>query len=225
MKNKNFVIFKINDRAIDNVLDIRKKLSEFKEINFESFDANKNDINLKLNQMNLTLNNWEYTKVGEVGVWITNLLFLKKMIEEDVESSLCFEDDAILSDNFYEKFLQIQEEAPEDYDFVTMVYPKSSISMYKEDANLEFKNVCLAKYNYFGLQCILWSKKGAKRFLDLVNEDKISNPIDIVLYEYVKKENLKGISVRPDFEQVVFHDLSRYKSVIDPKKTRGTLAV
>jgi GR25 family glycosyltransferase involved in LPS biosynthesis len=222
-KVEHFVIFKIDDRAIDNVLDIKQKLKELKEIDFECFNVYKEDLESKMNSMKISLNNWSYTKKGEVGVWITFLLFLNKMIEEKIESVLCLEDDAILSKDFYSKFLQISDELPEDYDFLTMAYPKASRYLYKKDAEILNKNICIAKYNYFGTQCILWSRKGSKKFIDLVKRDNIGGPPDIILYRYVENKELNGFSVTPEFEQVVFHDLSRYKSTIDPKNSRGTL--
>jgi len=225
MKNKNFVIFKIDDRAKQNVLDIKNKLSDLEEIKFESFKANKDNVGGKLNDLKLFINDWKYTKVGEVGIWITKILFLNKMIEDDIKSSLCLEDDTILSDDFYQSFIQIESELPQEYDFLTMVYPKASQYMYKEDAIIEGKNICLAKYNYFNIQCLLWSKKGSKKFLDLVKKDGIGDPIDLCLYRYVKNKELNGFSVTPNFKKTVFHDLSQYGSTIDPSNSRGTLEV
>lgn len=225
----NYSIISINNRSDDNKKDIRKKMQDFKEINVESVDGNKKNTNLLLKNLSLSTSKWNWAgkpRPGEIGVWLSNINIFNKIINDDIENLLVFEDDAILSDNFVEKLNELILEIPQDYDFLSLVFPSSSKIYYKKDADLSLKNICSAKYNHFCIIAMLWSKNGAKKMIESINKTNITYPIDLYIYDYLLKQNMiNGYSIKPEINQIVFHDWDRYMSTIDIDGTRGGLDV
>lgn len=225
----NFSIVSINDRASDNKENTRNIMSEFQEIENDCVDGNSVNSKELLDSMGVSLRNWSWhssPRGGELGLWLSNINLFNKIINEDLKNVLLLEDDTILSDNFVNIFKDVFEEIPEDYDFISLVFPASSKGYYKEDAELGLKNICTAKYNHFSTIAVMWSNKGAKNMIRLLKEFGIKHPIDIHLYDFLLKENfLTGYSIKPDIEQIVFHDWNRYRSTIDLDNRRGRLDV
>lgn len=227
MKPLFFSILSINDRALDNIFDIQRKMSPAKKFNFTCINVYKEDISFKLKELDVFIDKSFPSKLkGDIGVWMSNIKLAKEIVEKNIEECIVFEDDAILADNFYEKFIDIKQELPDDYDFLTLSYPKSSLYLFKEDAEVNSNKIALAKYNHWGTQVLLWSKKGAKKFLKLVEQTGITYQFDIYLYNFASKNNLlNAYTIHPKHQQLVFHDIKKYGSTIDLNGTRGTLDV
>jgi GR25 family glycosyltransferase involved in LPS biosynthesis len=225
----NYSILSINDRAIENINNTKNIMSNFQEINVECVNGNKVDSKKMLDSMGITLNNWSWhssPRGGELGVWLSSINLFNKMINENIKNVLLFEDDATLSNNFLNNFLSMVEEIPEDYDFLSLVFPSSSKYLYKDDAEVGLSKICSAKYNHFSTIAILWSKNGAKKMIDSLNTYGIKHPIDIQIFDFLLSNNLiNGYSIKPDQEQIVFHDWNKYRSTIDLDNRRGKLDV
>jgi GR25 family glycosyltransferase involved in LPS biosynthesis len=229
INNLKFSIVSIDDRASENKDNTRDIMSNFQEINIECIDGNKVDSKKILDSMGITLNNWSWhssPRGGELGLWLSNINLFNKIINQDFNSVLLFEDDAIISNKLPEVLSNILKEVPEDFDFLSMVFPISSKEDYKSDADLGLKLLCSAKYNHFGTYAILWSKSGAQKMLDILSKVGITCPIDIFMYDYLSKKGLiNGYSLKPDQEQIVFHGHDKYGSTIDLDGKRGMLDV
>jgi GR25 family glycosyltransferase involved in LPS biosynthesis len=229
MLNLKYSIISIDDRAIDNTSNTRKLMKNFEEIHIDCINGNKQDVKKMLSEYNMSLLNWNWhssPRGGELGLWLSNINLFKKMIDENIENVLLFEDDAIVTYKINDAIDNAFNEMPEDYDFMSFVFPSSSKHLYKDDANIGLKTICSAKYNHFGTYAVLWSNSGAKNMLKILNEIGITCPIDIYMYDFLLKENLiNGYSLRPDQEQVVFHGHNKYGSVIDLDGRRGMLDV
>lgn len=228
MNNIKFSIISINDRAADNKKNIRDILSKYDEVSASYVDGNNSNTLDILNNLNITLDGWDYRSKpmpGELGVWLSNINLFKKIIEDEIDNLIIFEDDAVINNDFCNELNMIISDLPKDYDFISLVFPSSSKYMYKEDANIN-NNVSLAKYNHFGLYSIMWSNKGAKTILESLNKTGITSPIDIYLFNYLAKNNIvKGYSVSPERKQIVFHGYDKYGSTIDIDGKRGMLDV
>jgi GR25 family glycosyltransferase involved in LPS biosynthesis len=229
INNLNYSIVSINERAAENKDNTRNIMSGFQELYFECIDGNKVNSKEILDSLGITLKNWSWHSAprgGELGLWLSNINLFNKMINENIENVLLLEDDTMLSDNFLNNFINIVEQLPEDYDFLSLVFPSSSKYLYKEDAEVGLEKVCSAKYNHFSTIAILWSNNGAKKMIDSLNTHGIKHPLDIHIYDFLLNNNLiNGYSIKPDQEQIVFHDWNKYKSTIDLDNRRGKLDV
>lgn len=224
-----YSIVSINERAADNKENTRKILSNFEEVYIDCVNGNIENTSEMLKNLNISLKNWSWPgkpRGGDIGLWISNINLFNKMIKENLDNILLLEDDTILSNNFLNIFNNVMEEIPKSYDFISLVFPSSSVGMYKEDAEIGLKNICSAKYNHFSTIAMMWSNKGANTIIKLLNENGIIYPIDIQIYDHFLKNNmLEGYSIKPNVEQVVFHDWNRYASTIDLDGRRGKLNV
>jgi GR25 family glycosyltransferase involved in LPS biosynthesis len=223
LKDICYSIISINDRAIDNTTNTRNMLNEFKEIFFDCVDGNTQDAKKILKNYDISISGWNWHSPpikGELGIWLSNINLFKKMLDNNIKNVLLFEDDAIISNNFNNTLASVLKDLPNDYDFLSLVFPSSSKYLYKEDADIGLKTICSSKYNHFGTYAILWSNSGAKKMLNLLSDIGITCPIDIHLYSI-----MDGYSIKPDQEQVVFHGYDKYGSIIDLNRTRGMLDV
>lgn len=227
--NLKYSIISIDDRAIDNISNTRNIMQRFEEISIECIDGNKQDTPSILSEYNISLSNWNWHSKplpGEIGVWLSNINLFKKIVDKNLQNVLSFEDDALVTYKINEVINISLNDLPNDYDFMSFVFPSSSKYLYKDDANVGLKTICSAKYNHFGMYAVLWSNSGAKKMLKLLDEFGITCPIDIYMYDFLVKENLiNGYSINPDQEQVVFHGYNNYGSVIDLDGRRGMLDV
>lgn len=218
-----YAIISISDRAKDNVNNTKNILSSFEEVGIRSVNGHTESIDNIMKDLSINKNNWQLTpqRSGEIGVWLSNIFVFKKIIQEDIDMLVLLEDDAILSNNFINIFNNLLKEVPKDFDFLALQYFENCRYLYKDDAEIGLNNICLAKYNGFGCQAILWSKSGATKMIESVNNTGLTLPIDLYMYNYLSRENLiNGYSIKPDAEQIVFHDLAKYKSTIDLDGTR-----
>lgn len=161
-----YSIVSIDDRANDNKENIRKVMSNFQEIYIDCVNGNTQNTSNILDNLNISLKNWSWhskPRGGEIGLWLSNINLFNKMINENIENVLLFEDDAIITKNLPDTLNEIAKEAPEDYDFISLVFPVSSKYIYRDDANIGLDTLCLAKYNHFGTYAILWSKQGGTK--------------------------------------------------------------
>jgi hypothetical protein len=223
-----YAIISINDRAKDNIENTRKTLSNYEELSIRCINGHKEPIDDIMLDLSIHKDNWQWVKPrnGEIGLWLTNILTLKKMIEDNIDMCLLIEDDAILTDNFKVNFENIIKELPNDFDFLSLAFPKHSHYLYKDDAEVGLDNLCLAKYNHFGTQCILWSKSGAEKMLESIKVTGLTYPIDLYMYGYLCTEKIvNGYSIKPSADQIIIHGYDKYKSTIDLDNTRGMLNV
>jgi GR25 family glycosyltransferase involved in LPS biosynthesis len=223
-----YAIISINDRAKDNIENTRRVLSSYEEVSIRSVNGHTEPIKDIMKDLSIHKDNWQWVppRNGEIGVWLSNIFVFKKMIEEDIDMLILLEDDAMLSNNFINTFENLLSEVPKDFDFVSLQYPKSSKVNFKDDAEIDLDKVCLAKYNHFGCMSILWSRSGALKMMESISNTGLTFPIDLYMYEYLIKENLiNAYSIKPEIEEIAFHDWNKYKSTIDTDGTRGWLEV
>lgn len=226
--NLKYAIISINDRAKDNTDNTKKILSNYEKLNIRCVNGHIEPINDIMLELSIHKNNWQWVspKNGEIGLWLTNILLYKKMIEEDIDMCLLIEDDCILLENFVNNFENLLKDLPKDFDFLSLAFPQNSHYLYKDDAEIGLENICLAKYNHFGTQCILWSKSGAKKMLDHVKLTGITHPIDLYMYGYLcTNDIINGYSIKPTADRMIVHGYDIYKSTIDLDGKRGMLNV
>jgi glycosyl transferase family 25 len=89
------------------------------ENNSANYIEMKNEFLSALEKNKLNVKNYKYHFLnkftpGELGCFLSHLLIWKKMIDENIDRALIFEDDCILSNDFAEDFPFIIKELPSD---------------------------------------------------------------------------------------------------------------
>ena len=103
---------------------------------------------------------------GQRGICLSHLLLLQKCIDEDRDYIFIFEDDCILTDNFKEKVNILWKNTPRDFDILYL-----GNQLKKKDlspSSICINNLYIDTIPTHTTHCILISKKGAIRLLDLI---------------------------------------------------------
>ena len=108
---------------------------------------------------------------GEYGCNLSSLLIWEKMIQEQVETCLIIEDDALFKPNAIERLTSTWPTIPEDWD-VVLLGSHGSGPVINEHVN-KFDSA----YFIYTTACV-WSLSGAKKILDIVSQENIKGPLD-----------------------------------------------
>lgn len=126
--------------------------------------------------------------------------YIYKLIAENYESALIFEDDVILSDNFNDKLNKYMTQLPKDYD---MLFIGDGCNLHIESHLLSPNKYIYEKYSYGGFtRCAdsyIISKKCAIKLCDYIKNltDKINLPIDCWLTTAARDNNFKVYWAEP----------------------------
>lgn len=132
--NKDFCIIKINDMRLENQNEIVKQLSDFNEHKIRCIDGHNEDEVRLFFKNNTKIKEIRKTRAGYLGHWLSFLNALNYIVDNNLESLLILEDDAILSKTFVEDLELYMSEVPENYDFF-MAY-----QLLPQIHNCEFSN-------------------------------------------------------------------------------------
>lgn len=134
-------------------------------------------------------------KLGELSIWIGNVLAWKKFLNSDFSYLILFEDDVKLEKNFADLVHQTLLAAPKDWDVISLFTPETESSKRKIANDLQ-KNLVPVFQDWSCLSYAV-SKKGAKNLLEsLVREGEINQPIDWYLWRNIPKLNI--LSLHPE---------------------------
>jgi len=115
--NKDFAIIRINDIRINNQNKIRQQLSSFKEHSFKCIDGHSEEDVINFFEMHPNIKETRKTRAGYLGHWLSFLNALYYIVDNNLESLMTIEDDAILSETFIDDLSLYMSHVPEDYDF------------------------------------------------------------------------------------------------------------
>lgn len=165
---------------------------------------------------------------GEVGLWLSTVNSLRAIADGEHDHVILLEDDAVVKASFYRVLPQVMKELPADYDFFAWAVPQNQRIDYSYDRWFDedgswtmnvgppitkkesphylagTKYVCKAYQGYRAV-AIMYSKKGARKFLDLIEELGISSPTDIMLFTKHHTGYLDGYTFFPEVRDVIDH--------------------
>ncbi|MGA1247945.1 MAG: glycosyltransferase family 25 protein [Candidatus Nanopelagicales bacterium] len=136
-------------------------------------------------------------KFGEIGCFASNYYAWQQFLESPFDVLIVIEDDALPEADLESKIGARLNEAPRDFDVVSLyVHPGKQ---FKYDAEVhDFGNETISKiYQNQSTLAYAISKKGARKFIDLVNQ-RIDNPFDLFLYDTTKVANVYAL--KPEFD-------------------------
>lgn len=137
--------------------------------------------------------NW---KRGVIGCACSHMRIWFDILRSDLEFALVLEDDAVLCENFYEKFIHLCSQLPEKWDLVYLGFHKYSHLAYSPDLSDESKYPSLElwskqeslKRNMGGTFGYLISKSGALNMLDIIQTNGVYNGIDWLMFKSSQAE-------------------------------------
>lgn len=122
-------------------------------------------------------------KLGELGVWASNLNAWEAFLKSDYDYVILMEDDIVLERNFNERIEIFLNQLPEGWDIFSAFIPGTKVRKYQIDPrawHIGKRDVCKL-FQSWSCLCYVVSKKGAQKLLD--DAYKIINaPIDAYLY-------------------------------------------
>lgn len=224
--NKEYILIKINDKRIDTQNKIISDLSEFNRHYVECVDGQDQDAIRKFFINNPNIKETRPIRYGYAGHWISFLNAFRYIVENNIDSLLIVEDDAILSKTFIEDLEKYMSEVPNDYDFFmayqslphihNCIFPKERIASkitvhgqsvqtfgkIHEDWQIGSKYVVRA-YQSFGSVGQIFSYNGAKKFIELTEKNGFGKSrwevgsLDRAMYMYSFAGLLNGYQPSP----------------------------
>ena len=120
---------------------------------------------------------------GQIGCALSHIKIWEEAVKNNYNNIIVFEDDAIIPENFWDKFKEAYNELPNDWDYFSLNCSwckniKDYTFIHKSDFN-----VCTIAY--------IINLNSINKIFDLIKRKKIDEPIDKYLFEnYYKKNNL-----------------------------------
>lgn len=237
IRNIPYTIVHIDDRALNNINDIKNKLANnFTYVDTINFiDARTIQLEKHLLEKNLKLH-WrpthnptltEYRKeplIGEIGLFLSLIEILEYIVNNDIEEMIVFEDDSVLTSDFLETLSSCYKDLPDDYDFLSdMSYipiPMNFNSIIDYDLNFLCNSnfICKSSPQVSSTGFMLYSKKGAQKILDLFRTDGFTSPIDLFIYNYSRDGYLNSYTTF--YSNRLLYDVLAHGSMIDTNRIR-----
>ena len=158
MKSKVFVVNM--KRSVDRRKIVSKHLKSF-GIDFEFFDAvdgkllSQDYIDIVYDKAK-SKNNWFDLNRAEIGCALSQIGIYKKMIDENIQSAIIFEDDIIINENFVPTVTELEKKVDPSIDLVLLgsfqAYYSKLNKKYQITENYEIQkmySLCTGCYGYY----------------------------------------------------------------------------
>ena len=133
---------------------------------------------------------FEKVRTGAIGCALSHVTVLKHFLTTDARELLVFEDDAQIDPDFENKYIKFRENLPDNFDMCQLLHhPSDKNTRPQKKYKMDNKYVMKA-YGAWGTVSLLYSRKGAKRLLDLIIP--ISNTIDDMIKGHIRANKLNA---------------------------------
>lgn len=222
-----FTIISVNDQRAAHKEALRSLL-DFPEITDIEFvnAVNREQLDRILAKYpNIRPKEW-VPKLGELGVWLSQIQTWDYLVKSEHDSLIVFEDDAIISPAIGSILAMYIDDLPEDWDFVSLsvpdnqrqdfyyrqVYdetghPKTLIKAGEKTYEFDYGKPTMARV-YQGYCCVatMYSKRGAQKLLSLAEEFGIYTPVDCFLFLQAHAGRLNAYAPKPNSPMCVVID-------------------
>jgi GR25 family glycosyltransferase involved in LPS biosynthesis len=221
-----YCIINATDRAKDNIENIKSKLFNFDfidDIKYYTVKDNyagfllQNGIKLDADYINQPIR-------GYLAYWATIVSIWTYIIENNIDSILVFEDDAVLNDTFLDIYNKSITDLPIDFDFLSLHTLKVDDLVHNVVDNAsEIGSNYIHKANNViaGAQAMVYSKNGAKKYIKMLQSEGIKLNSDRDIYNRVRDNKLNGYIIRPEIPEILSHGI--FPSALDPENTRNVI--
>ena len=129
---------------------------------------------------------------GGLGCFLSHYNLAKQLVNDpSVNGYLIFEDDTTMLPTTYNQRLTSLEEAPQDWDML-LFYTIRAVGRSENESFNKLKS-------FWGMNCYILSKHGAKKFVDEVNETKIDGQVDCYLSRMIQQKKMNIYSTKTHF--------------------------
>lgn len=129
---------------------------------------------------------------GGLGCFLSHYNLAKQLINDpSVEGYLIFEDDTTMLPSTYSQITNSLENAPKDWDML-LFYTIRAVGRSKNENFNKLKS-------FWGMNCYILSKNGAKKFVKEVDETKIDGQVDCYLSRMIQQKKMNIYSSKTHF--------------------------
>lgn len=146
------ILLKSNKKRVEHVHSHLSKIIPDLEI-FNAIEGKTNQLEYYLGKREIKEKFYNFCRRGQLACLLSHVEVWKKIINENINECVILEDDALIQENFIEKFEEIYKVLPKDTDFLYLyVHPDS-----KKQID-ETQLICEGYYTY-GTVCYYITKK------------------------------------------------------------------
>lgn len=170
---------------------------------------------------NKNINNYNYLYIGdftlgEVGCFVSHILLWKKIINENIDQALIFEDDCIFNVNFSNRLDNIiKNEMPPDYN-ILWIGGKMGDNYINNKNNIISNNIAIKKEEHpYGTFSYIITRKCAQLLLSYIDTEFKGNlGVDYFMDEFLTKNNITQHIVYPFITYSIYDNNSIFRSDI-----------
>lgn len=140
---------------------------------------------------------WKDFKMGELGNFASHYCAWQYVIDNDLDSLLVFEDDAIIHSDFMSKYNIIMNNVPDDYDVMSIFVDPNQYPRCRPDHYIN--NYITKGYQDWSTLCYVISRQGAKKLVKYVNEIGMDHPTDWFIFRKGHVGTFNVYTVSPEF--------------------------
>lgn len=196
-KKIDYHIIYINDERKSNREQIQSVINGSLR-NIFSLNANdpKEMEKFYLNNKNFKIA-WDGFKMGELGNFASHYSAWQYVVDNDLDSLLVFEDDAIIHPDFISKYNTIMYNVPDDYDIMSIFVDPNQYPRCRPD---DYINDYITKgYQDWSTLCYVVSRQGAEKLVKYVNEVGMDHPTDWFIFRKGHAGTFNVYTVPPEF--------------------------
>jgi collagen beta-1,O-galactosyltransferase len=129
---------------------------------------------------------------GGLGCFLSHYNLAKQLMnDQSVEGYLIFEDDTTMLPSTYNQITESLENAPKDWDML-LFYTIRAVGRSENENFNKLKS-------FWGMNCYILSKNGAKKFVKEVDETKIDGQVDCYLSRMIQQKKMNIYSSKTHF--------------------------
>jgi GR25 family glycosyltransferase involved in LPS biosynthesis len=185
--------------------------------------AEKSDLESSMARHGIQFTEW-IPKVGEAGVWMSQMNAWETAYSIQ-EPLVVFEDDAILAENFIERFETYTKELPEGWDVFCLFVPENQYGdfhwKYKfnelgqtdgstygycpdgETSLLIDSQIVSKAYQGYGCVALMFSPEGGRKLLEAAREKMMYTPVDCFIFEQYRAGRIDAYAFKPGQPRLV----------------------
>ena len=156
---------------------------------------------------------------GGLGCFLSHYNLAEQLLKDNnVDAYLIFEDDTTMLANTYNQILISLRDAPSDWDML-LFYTIRAVGRSENETFNKLKS-------FWGMNCYILKKSGARKFVDEVNKTRIDGQVDCYLSRMIQQKKINIYSTKTHFVSSNSNDtniqtLLKPKQNVDPYDYKG----
>ena len=129
---------------------------------------------------------------GGLGCFLSHYNLAKQLIQDkSVDAYLIFEDDTAMLPTTYNKIIKSLQDSPKDWD-ILLFYTIRAVGHSENNTFNKLKS-------FWGMNCYILNKNGAKKFVNEVDKTKIDGQVDCYLSRMIQQQKMNIYSSKTHF--------------------------